>query len=119
MPGLTGDGQRQYARNIIGGAIDKYDTVVINFRGLAGAKLVTPKLYTSYSYKDVGEAVKYLRERYPVRRFFAVGLSMGGNVLANLFGLEQPDIDAAVIVQTPLKFDKETVYNTLYGLYNY
>jgi predicted alpha/beta-fold hydrolase len=31
-------------------SIDGYDVVVINYRGLAGAELKTPKLYCAYSY---------------------------------------------------------------------
>lgn len=62
VPGLTGDAQRIYVRNIVQNAYEKHnlDVVFINFRGLGGAKLLTPKLYTSYSYLDVEEAIEYV-----------------------------------------------------------
>lgn len=37
-----------------------YDVCVINYRGLAGAKLVTPKLYTAMSAMDVEEPMRYV-----------------------------------------------------------
>jgi len=62
------------------------DVAFINFRGLGGAKLLTPKLYTSFSYLDVQEAVDYLQKKYPTKDLYAIGVSMGGNVLANMIG---------------------------------
>lgn len=38
---------------------DGYDTVVINYRGLAGAELTTPELYCIDSYEDILEPMKH------------------------------------------------------------
>lgn len=46
---------------------------------------------------------------------------MGGNVLANLLGVEGKDslIEAACIIQSPLKFDVDKVKRSLFGLYDF
>lgn len=62
-----------------------YDVVVINYRGLAGAKLVTPKLYQGASIDDIIEPIKHIQKKYKAK-YFAIGCSMGGNILANALG---------------------------------
>lgn len=37
---------------------------MINYRGLAGAKLVTPKLYTAMSSSDVEEPISHVLKKY-------------------------------------------------------
>ena len=77
--------------------------MVINYRGLAGCELSTPKLYCSYAYHDILEPMKYVYEKYcknSDRKVFTIGCSMGANILANLIGHEGENcfIDAAFIV---------------------
>ena len=50
IPGLTGDRIRLYVANIMNEAYDRgFDVVLINHRGLGGAELKTPKLYSAFS----------------------------------------------------------------------
>jgi predicted alpha/beta-fold hydrolase len=83
-----------------------YDIIVINYRGLAGAPLDTPQLFCSYSHEDMLEPIKFYSQKYcQNRKVFAVGCSMGANILANLIGNEGDDcmLEAACIVQAPIK----------------
>jgi predicted alpha/beta-fold hydrolase len=66
-----------------------YEAVVINYRGLAGMELATPKLYNSMAVNDVSEPMDFIFEKYcrkQNRPTFATGVSMGANILANLIG---------------------------------
>ena len=85
-----------------------YDVVVINYRGLAGIELATSKVYCSYAYMDIVEPMEYVYNKYclnPKKKAYAIGCSMGANILANLLGhLGQNCIlDAACVVQAPIK----------------
>jgi predicted alpha/beta-fold hydrolase len=67
-----------------------FEVVVINWRGLSGMKLQTPTFYCGSSTSDLLEPMEYVYEKYckPYnRKAFAVGCSMGGNVLVNSLGL--------------------------------
>ena len=62
---------------------------MINFRGLNGIELKTPKLYNSIAVDDILEPMTYVFDKYcrdQNRKAFAVGCSMGANILANLLG---------------------------------
>jgi len=76
--------------------------VLINYRGI-GIELKTPQLYNSYAFKDVQEPMHYVFEKFckPTgRQAFAVGTSMGANILANLLGEEGDEsiLTAACVV---------------------
>ncbi len=83
----------------------------------------TAKLYHLGATEDPELVLKRLRERYPEKPLFAIGISLGGNVLAKWLGEQgeaaQQWVDAAVIISPPFdpvaaapKFHKE-----LRGLY--
>ena len=89
VPGLYGNSQSIYIRNIAKiGKQRGYDVVVINYRGLCGAKLTSPRLYCSYSYEDIQEPIVSLHEKYPEKKIFAVACSMGANILTNMIGIQ-------------------------------
>lgn len=103
-PGVTSTSSSIYIRNFAEASAERgYDTVVINYRGLAGAELTSPKFCCSSSFMDVLEPMRYVYDKYcrdSDRKVFAIGGSMGANILANLIGHEGKDcfIDAAFIV---------------------
>ena len=80
----------------------------MNYRGLAGCPLTTPKLYKVDQYEDPLEAMKYFYEKYcqgKNKKFMAIGCSMGANMLVHLLGNEGETsfVDAACCVQAPMK----------------
>jgi predicted alpha/beta-fold hydrolase len=101
---------------------DLFDIVFVNYRGLGGAKLLTPKLFCSNSWEDAAEAIEYISKNFPERKLFAIGLSMGGNILANMLGYQESKtkISAAAIIMSPLKpVDSiKDLKENFFGLYN-
>ena len=83
-----------------------YEVVLINYSGLGGVALKTPMLYNSYKWQDVLEPMLHVYNFYcRDRKCFALGTSMGANILANLIGHLGEDcfLDAACIVAAPIK----------------
>jgi len=79
--------------------------VALNFRGCSGEMNRTPRSYHSGETEDVALVVELLRGRFPERPVFAVGFSLGGNILLKFLG-EQSDqgshpIHAAVAISVP------------------
>ena len=59
MPTLTGSSTTPTMINIAKeGKKRGYDICLINWRGLAGAKLTTPRSYTYHTFKDIEEPLK-------------------------------------------------------------
>ncbi len=106
LHGLEGSAQRRYMRNVCreihrAGML----AVALNFRGCSGEPNRAPHYYHSGKTDDPELVLRTLRERYPGRRFGALGFSLGGNVLLKLLG-ERGDggralLDAAVVVSVP------------------
>jgi len=103
-----------------------FEVVVINYRGLNGVELATPKLYNSMAYKDIQEPMKHIYDKYCKdfnRQVFGIGCSMGGNILGNMLGFEGQEcyLTAACIVAAPMKkrFCEDAIRNNLYGFWDY
>jgi predicted alpha/beta-fold hydrolase len=88
IPGLTSTDETGYIRNTITAAREAgFVVVLINYRGLSGCDLATPKAYNSYAWKDIEEPMNYVFDKCcGNRKVFAVGCSMGANILANMMG---------------------------------
>ena len=96
---------------------------VMFFRSCGFEMNRTAKLYHLGATEDPEMVLKKLRERYPDKALFAIGISLGGNVLAKWLGEQkeaaQQWVDAAVIISPPFdpvaaapRFHKE-----LFGFY--
>ena len=66
VPGLTGDRLRLYVANIMNEAYDAgFDVVLVNHRGLGGAELKTPKLYSAFSHDDCADVIEQIGKNIP------------------------------------------------------
>jgi len=76
--------------------------VVINYRGLAGAKLKTSRLYCGTSFEDILEPIQYYSEIFKKekRKCFAISFSMGSALLGNMLGFLKDNkiVDGACVV---------------------
>jgi uncharacterized protein len=86
---------------------------------------MTPKMYNYYAYNDVLEPMRHVYDTYcaPVKRkCFAVGVSMGANILTNLLGEmgENCFLDAAYIIQNPMCIweTERPMAEALWGIYD-
>ncbi|ORY15457.1 Alpha/Beta hydrolase protein [Clohesyomyces aquaticus] len=104
LHGLTGGSHEVYLRQVIAPLLDAgWAACVVNSRGCAGTKITSPELYNARSTWDVRQSVKWLRETFPNRPLFAVGFSLGANVLTNYVAEEgvKCELKAAVVCSNP------------------
>ncbi|KDR20893.1 phospholipase ABHD3-like isoform X2 [Zootermopsis nevadensis] len=106
LPGLTGDSQSQYIRCLALSANRmKLRIVVLNYRGLGGMSLKTPRTYNAANFEDLSEAVRHVKILNPGIPVAAVGISMGGLVLGNYLAsqqtLSEKTLVAAMVISTP------------------
>lgn len=102
-----------------------FDIVAFNYRGLAGCPLLTPRFYTPASIEDILEPMHYFFDKYcksQGKKAMAIGLSMGGNLLANAMGAEggATILTAACSIGAPIKMNEvaATLREALNGTYD-
>ena len=115
LHGLEGSSRSGYVTAILRGAAERgWGATAINFRSCGGEP---NRLLRSYHSGDIGDTLsvmKHLRQRL-TGPLYAVGFSLGGNVLLRLLeetGDATP-VDAAAAVSTP--FDLDACASTLDG----
>ncbi len=111
--GLGGSSRSHYTSALMRAAQHKgWHAVVMNFRGCSGRQNRKARLYHSGETADAGYFIEWLKHRYPLAPRYAVGFSLGGNMLLKLAG-EQGNalaVDALVSVSAPIKLDASTRY---------
>lgn len=89
LPGLTGGSQDSYVKHMLAKAKSKgWRVVVFNSRGCANSPVTTPQLQTASFTADTCHVVDHVSSRYPIASIYAVGWSLGGNILVNYLGRE-------------------------------
>jgi predicted alpha/beta-fold hydrolase len=105
--GLEGSADSPYAKALLGAlAAIGWGGVVAHFRGCSGEPNRLPRAYHSGDSDEIDWILARIAERFPNRRRFAVGVSLGGNALLKWAG-ERGDaavraVDAVVAVSAPL-----------------
>jgi len=87
LHGLAGGSHEIYLRQVLHPITQQarpWKACVINSRGCAMHKLTTPVLYNARATWDTRQIVKDLRQRFPNRPLYAVGFSLGANILTNV-----------------------------------
>ncbi|XVF12876.1 hypothetical protein REPUB_Repub08aG0157700 [Reevesia pubescens] len=89
LPGLTGGSQDSYVRHMLTKAKSKgWRVVVFNSRGCGDSPVTTPQFYSASFLGDTYEVVEHVGARYPEANLYAVGWSLGANVLVRYLGQE-------------------------------
>jgi predicted alpha/beta-fold hydrolase len=103
--GLEGSSGSHYARSLMAAlAARGWSGAVPHFRGCSGESNRAPRFYHSGDAAEIDWIVRRLRERVQ-GRFYAAGVSLGGNALLRWLGESQHQaeiVDAAVSVSAPL-----------------
>ncbi len=106
--GLDGSYESSYIQGMMHALKrESFSSVLMHFRGCSGK---TNRLPRSYHSGDTGDAkawIESLVQRYPKSPLFAVGYSLGGNMLLKLlgeWGTSSP-ITAAVSVSAPIQLE--------------
>ncbi|KAF1844832.1 AB-hydrolase YheT [Cucurbitaria berberidis CBS 394.84] len=89
LHGLTGGSHEVYLRETIAPlTASGWTACVVNGRGCAMSKITTSQLFNSRATWDVRQTIKTLRQLFPNRPLYAVGFSLGANILTNYCGEE-------------------------------
>jgi predicted alpha/beta-fold hydrolase len=123
FPGLTGTSGDVYILNTIVKAHENdYVVVVVNHRGAPGTVLNTPKLYNAASSDDTRQALEYIHQKRPDHNYYAIGFSLGANLLTKYLGEQGEDtfLKGACVVSNPWDFAicEQALQTELFGLYN-
>ena len=109
LHGLTGSSNSLYVlglQQVL--AARGWASVALNWRGCSGEPNLLPRGYHSGASEDLASAVAHLRAQRPMAPLYAVGYSLGGNVLLKYLGEsgEQSQLQAAVAVSVPFRLDQ-------------
>ncbi|MQL79460.1 hypothetical protein Taro_011899 [Colocasia esculenta] len=89
VPGLTGDSACPYVRHLVYKIAKRgWNVVVSNHRGLGGIPIKSECYYNAGLTDDIRKVIKHLHQEYPKAPLFAVGTSMGANLLVKYLGEE-------------------------------
>jgi abhydrolase domain-containing protein 1/3 len=82
VPGLTSDSSAAYIKHIAFRlAKEGWNVVVQNHRGLGGISLTSDCVYTAGWTEDLRKVIAHIHSQFPEAPLFAVGTSIGANVL--------------------------------------
>lgn len=87
LHGLSGGSHELYLRHVLAPLVSEefgWEACVVNSRGCAMSKITTGVLYNARATWDVRQVVKWARKKWPNRRLFGIGFSLGANILTNV-----------------------------------
>lgn len=121
LHGLTGGSHEVYLRETLAPlTASGWEACVVNGRGCAMSKITTPQLFNSRATWDVRHLIIHLQEIFPNRPLYAVGFSLGANILTNYVGEEGNKcvLKAAVACSNPwnLEICNVALQSTYLGL---
>ncbi|MFC3033350.1 hydrolase [Pseudoalteromonas fenneropenaei] len=105
LHGLEGNIDSFYARGMLRALQQQgFDAVLMHFRNCSSKPNLLPRAYHSGETEDLHFLLTTLRARFPNRRLYAVGFSLGGNVLSKYLGEQQEQcvLSGAAVVSAPL-----------------
>lgn len=107
--GLEGSSDSHYARALMAELAERgWSGAVPHFRGCSGEANIAPRFYHSGDVEEVNWVIRKLRPN-ATGKFFACGVSLGGNVLLRWLGESQHQaefVDAACAVSAPVDLAK-------------
>jgi predicted alpha/beta-fold hydrolase len=91
LHGLSGGSYEIYLRAVLKPLIDAgWGACVVNARGCAMSKITTGVLFNARATWDVRQMVKWIRKKWPNRKLYGIGFSLGANILTNVRSLRVP-----------------------------
>ncbi len=105
--GLEGSSQSQYALGFMARCKALgWTGIVAQFRGCSGEPNRLPRAYHSGDSTEIDWIVRKVKARFPDRRLYTVGVSLGGNAMLKWLGERNseavPLVDAAAAVSAPV-----------------
>lgn len=109
LHGLTGSSNSPYVAGIQKALGDQgWASVALNWRGCSGEPNLLPRSYHSGASEDLAEVITHVQAQRPVAPLYAVGYSLGGNILLKYLGETGTacPLQAAVAVSVPFRLDQ-------------
>ncbi|WP_122411283.1 hydrolase [Pseudomonas viridiflava] len=109
LHGLTGSSNSPYVAGLQKAlATQGWASVALNWRGCSGEPNLLSRSYHSGASEDLAEVIAHLRSLRPLAPLYAVGYSLGGNVLLKYLGESGANskLLGAVAVSVPFRLDE-------------
>lgn len=109
LHGLTGSSNSHYVLGLQRRLAEcSWASVAINWRGCSGEPNLLPRAYHSGASDDLAEVIAHLQATRPLAPLYAVGYSLGGNVLLKYLGETgaAAPLHKAVAVSVPFRLDQ-------------
>jgi predicted alpha/beta-fold hydrolase len=105
--GLEGNSNSHYAISLMRAFTERgWDAALVHFRGCSGQINRLPRAYHSGDSEEIDWILRRLKQHFPKRPLYALGVSLGGNALLKWLGereLHAADlIQAAAAISAPL-----------------
>ena len=108
LHGLEGSLKSHYVKSLLNALpASGLQCVLLNFRNCSGEPNRLPRSYHSGETGDLQSVLTYLQKRYPERDIYALGISLGGNVLLKWLGEnpQQQQVQRAMAVSVPFQLN--------------
>ncbi|KTC37212.1 MAG: hydrolase [Pseudomonas sp.] len=109
LHGLTGSSGSHYVTGLQQALANQgWASVALNWRGCSGEPNLLARSYHSGASEDLASAVAHLRAKRPLAPLYAVGYSLGGNVLLKYLGEtgSASSLQGATAVSVPFRLDQ-------------
>lgn len=109
LHGLTGSSSSRYVLGVQRAlAARGWASAALNWRGCSGEPNLLARGYHSGASEDLAETLRHLRAQRPMAPLYAVGYSLGGNVLLKHLGESggASQLQGAVAVSVPFRLDQ-------------
>ncbi|OAI95032.1 hydrolase [Pseudomonas putida] len=109
LHGLTGSSSSHYVLGLQHALqAQGWASVAVNWRGCSGEPNLLARSYHSGASEDLAEVIAHLRAQRPSAPLYAVGYSLGGNVLLKHLGEagSASQLQGAVAVSVPFRLDQ-------------
>lgn len=106
--GLEGSSNSPYILGMMQRLFEQgYVSVVMHFRGCSGVQNRLARCYHSGETQDAKAWIEHLYKTYPQSKLYAIGYSLGGNMLLKLLGeyAENSPLEKAVSVSAPMDLE--------------
>jgi len=113
LHGLGGSIESHYSRSLMRAMqLNNLESVFIHFRGASGKPNKKPFSYHAGKADDIAFIIDQIIQEKPDKKYFAIGVSIGGSILVNYLGNYQRNnpLTSAVVISVPYDLYETAIY---------